>query len=369
MISEALKTKYLPAETSLSDSGLKLTRLFMEADPAVSESFQSLAAGIIGGAYDEITDRFAKNLVEIDARGFDENGYFTIGKEIWVARIASTDEVIGFEVITRKRGGSIKLGPTLLLPQFRGRHFARDIINLLLDSYAKAGARKVYVTAPLSHEAANALDFHSLGLSVEGILRSQYRSQSSERVFGRLLRPLALYTIEANVWVRPESSEGITVKRGIQALAPAEFISWIMEKMAAGYGDIDESFGESILKAADRGFEAAYEEKGKLIYTIWANDSRWVGCVICTPKRGGAVKVAPILLAPEYHTRTTVEAIMKTIRDDMATFGRRKILSLIPVLDWSIAIILFDMGYTLEGILRSPYKEANDIIVLSDHLK
>src|SRR6185437_13871690 len=126
---------YLPAGTEFQASGFILRRL--RADSEAASLFLGEATSAIGALYDEITPAFAKNLVDIDRQGHDPNGYFSLGKEVWVARDTVTDELLGFEVITRKRGGSIKLGPTLVLASARGRGLAVRMIERLLEEYTR----------------------------------------------------------------------------------------------------------------------------------------------------------------------------------------------------------------------------------------
>lgn len=152
--------------------------------PNYQNAFVTFVTNSIKDNYDEIDEKFAKRLIEIDKKGFDEYGFFTLGKDIW---ICFNDNIpIGFEVITRKRGGSIKLGPTYLLPEYRGKGFAKEMIERICADYVKNGARKVYVTAPISNYSTAVLDYCKLNLKLEAILCKNYSKSSSERVCGKI---------------------------------------------------------------------------------------------------------------------------------------------------------------------------------------
>lgn len=360
-------TLYRPTVNEVRSRSVVLTRLFADDRGGANDRFVEMATEIIGGSYEDITRRFALNIAEIDARGFDAFGYFTIGKEVWVARKPGSPEVIGFEVITRKRGGSIKLGPTLLSERFRKQGLAVKVIQTLLPQYTAAGARKVYVTAPLDHAATAALDLRSLGLQVEAILRRQYRDGGAERVFGRLLQTSQNRGIPARVVTDPDGPS-IDVVRGLASLDLKEFQSFVLSAMADAYDDIDDSFVEAILSAHRRGVEAHYEEKGKVAYTLWAG-ARFVGAAICTPKRGGAVKVGPVLIKPGLVSRRALLEVVRQLGQDMRKAKRRKLFFMVPTIDWNVICVLSDLGLVMEGILREPYKKGCDVVVMSEFLE
>ena len=95
--------------------------------PQYHDLFIEKVTGSIKQYYAEITSAFAQNLLSIELQGRDPYGFFTIGKDIWIAFEKDSERIIGFEVITRKRGGSIKLGPTYIESNVRKRGYATEI--------------------------------------------------------------------------------------------------------------------------------------------------------------------------------------------------------------------------------------------------
>jgi GNAT superfamily N-acetyltransferase len=358
--------RYLPLGTDFESEGFVLRRL--KHDFEAASLFLRETTSVIGALYDEITPEFAKNLIEIDRQGEDPNGYFSLGKEVWVAREASTAEILGFEVITRKRGGSIKLGPTLVLPKAQGRHLAVRMINRLIHEYALVGARKVYVTAPLVKDALSIIDFRDLQLRLEAILKSQYREGSWERVAGRVLRPAPAGGITPQLSIAPNTVAGVHITTGIDPGAETVFQQFLLASMIDEYDDIDESFTRAVANAAERGFRAPYEKKGKIIFCVWSS-GQLIGAAICSPKRGGAIKIAPLLIAPPYRSNGILTLLLDTIAGTFRAHEKRKLFLLVPISSWWLVSLSLQLPhFYIEGVLREPYKPAIDVAVISTFL-
>ena len=364
---EAGHTRYLPPDSELVTEEFVLRRL--RTDEAAASVFMGEATAVIANLYDEITPAFAANLADIDRQGCDPNGYFTIGKEVWVARRRATEELLGFEVVTRKRGGSVKVGPTLILPSGRGEHLATRIISRLLEEYSRVGARKVYVTAPLSHQALSVIDFRDLGLRLEAILRSQYREGAWERVSGRLLSICQDPNVEIDLASPLVEASQLEIKTNIEKDQQPDFLRFVQEEMRHAYADIDDSFASAILAAANRGLDSPYEQKGKLVYSL-VDGSRLVGVAVCTPKRGGAVKVAPVLIAGNYRSPMIGKILIEKITAEFRKREKRKLFLLVPVTSWwLLSFLVQQVECVMEGVLREPYKAGVDLAVLSIFLK
>lgn len=353
--------KYSPKNRRVTGNGIILKRLSDIKD--YREVFITNVLEAIQNDYDEVTPEFARNLIAIDGHGDDPYGYFTLGKEVWAA-FDLDDDFIGFEVITRKRGGSIKLGPTVVCPQKRGKQYAFKIISLLLDIYRGAGARKVYVTAPMSNEPTLSLDFAQLELQLEAILGDHYREGSAERVCGRLLMPATYkgFVPRVGYIVAPI----VTYKNGV-TVSEEVMRKFVIQNMRLDYDDIDISFTKAILRGATQKTKG-YERKPKIVLTL-LDKKKLVGLSVIAPKRGGTYKVAPFLVAPTYRSRQAVELLASATLDKAQRASCRKLTYVLPVRDCNIITVLTAAGFYGEGILRSPYKPGCDMVVLSKKLK
>jgi len=317
--------------------------------------------------YDEITCAFAENLIRIDQNGFDEYGYFSIGKDIWMICEANSIEPLGYEVITRKRGGCIKIGPTFLNQSARGLGYAKKAIEGLLKEYKNIGARKVYLTAPLNHESTAILDFYRLKFKFEAILSNHYSANSSERICGRFL-----VNSQLDIPVMPRVHLGQKAITEIFIddfcnISNEEFYEFLQTNMNKSYNDIDPSFIDGLINSMSRNFETKYEEKGKKVFLATQN-SKLEGVSVATLKRGGIFKVAPFLLSDDFITNNNVNRILFEIEKCAIEKDRRKITIFISAIDIAIANILSINNYFCEGILREPYKVGIDMIVYSKFL-
>jgi hypothetical protein len=315
--------------------------------------------------YAEITDSFARNLIKVDGDGYDKFGYFTLGKEVWVISEKSTGIFLGFEVITRKRGGSIKIGPTFLQPEARHKGYATKVIELLCVEYAALGARKVYVTAPSGHKSTAVLDFYYLKLSLEAILSNHYKIGSAERVCGRFLsKKTKVTSLRPRVEFNQEAPGTLLLgTNNLGGVSDKVFSEFIINEMKPNYDDIDSDFANAILAGTTRN-PAAYEQKGKVMFTI-ADGDRLACVAVATAKRGGTFKVAPFLISDRYYTEANAETLIVAIVNYAAANKKRKITILLPVRDWSVVNVVMMHQFTAEGVLRSPYKEGVDVVVLS----
>ena len=360
--------KYLPDISSLKKDGFILDRL--QPNSSIEQLFIQETTRIISASYDEIDRSFAKNIARINQLGADPYGYFTLGKEVWVIRDELTSQLIGFEVVTRKRGGSIKIGPTIVLPSQRGKGYASRFIEVLLQEYQQAGARKVYVTAPLHHISTAGLDFKYLGFRLEALLNSHYKEGQPERVAGRLLVSRNTPPRKSTVGIPEDQHTAAipTIFLGMGHFSREDLIKYVVTTMQNCYDDIDDTFVMSILKASEVTDNFSYERKPKILYTLSAQENL-VGVVVCSPKRGGTLKIAPLLLDVPFQTEVVVRSILGRVLEDAKNAQRKKISFLIPVQDWNILTGLISCELILEGILREPYKWGCDVAVLSLFIK
>lgn len=330
--------------------------------PEYNEKFVEFVIKSIENNYDEINNSFANRLIEIDNLGYDSHGYFTMGKDIWLCFY--NDKPIGFEVITRKRGGSIKLGPTFLLLEYRGNGFAKEMILSLCNVYKENGARKVYVTAPLDNYSTAKLDYCGLTLKLEAILCKNYSENSSDRVCGELLEA-SPSNVKHNIRTKI-GSETIhrLLKNNLNGISFEKLNNFIYRNMSYYFDDIDETFTRAIVSGADNLNKLKYDEKCKDVFlSIYNNE---INCIaVATPKRGGNYKVSPFIIDDKYLNYENIQIMIENIEKSARQLKRRKVTIFIPTDEVIIANRLSLNNYICEGILKEPYKKGYDIIVFS----
>lgn len=336
--------------------------------PQYHDLFIEKVTASIKQYYAEITSTFAQNLLSIELQGRDPYGFFSIGKDIWIAFEKDSEQIIGFEVITRKRGGSIKLGPTYMMSNVRKRGYATEMIEGLIGIYKSLSFRKVYVTAPLSHASTAVLDYCKLKFSLEAILCKHYAKDSSDRVCGLLFDNEI--RCHSALKIRTEYGKGVLTQISIdkeKMFEVSEFSCFIKNNMKDSFSDIDDDFVNSILNGIKNGICSKYEIKGKCVLLGWDND-KLISLSVATLKRGGVIKIVPFLVAEEYINIPNILWILNEIEELAKKNNRRKITLFIPVTDFAITNIISGKGYLSEGVLREPYKKGVDITVFSKFL-
>jgi predicted transcriptional regulator len=129
--------------------------------------------------------------------------------------------------------------------------------------------------------------------------------------------------------------------------------------MADGYSEIDQEFVDNLYKAEDRG-QGRFEQKGKTLFVAVAgSDAR--GIAVTTAKRGGAVKVAPLLADSADGTALLAEAIAQ----HYSRLGNRKLYALVPHHHQRAIRVLSEGGFSCEGLLREPYRRGVNMNVMS----
>ena len=351
-----------PKENIIYSKNLYLQRL--KDCNELKDLFIETITSIIAPKYDEINRCFAERLVEIDLKGYDEYGYFTLGKEIWTIFKRDDNSLVGFEVITRKRGGSIKLGPTYIKPEHRGNRFSKEVIETLCNEYVSYGARKVYVTAPLEHIPTAILDFEHLKFKLEAVLNSHYSETSSERVCGKVIKES--FEEEAPVLRISIGKEKVeNIQYNFSSISFGKLKDFIFEYMSINFGDIDDVFVRSIWNnVATENIKKEYEKKEKDIFLSEKN-SKINALVVACSKRGGNYKISPFLIANDFLNEENIQMLVENIEERAWKIKRRKITFFIPIDEVIISNVLSRRNYYSEGILREPYKMNKDFIVFS----
>ncbi|WP_405657892.1 hypothetical protein [Streptomyces sp. NBC_00079] len=321
--------------------------------PGEEHLFEKLLLTELPHFYDEVDPSFPRSLLYTARVGSDEYGYFTLRKRIFVAR---QDEVpIGFTVATYKRGGSVKMGPTVTVPELRragiGTTFRRAVEAEIVQD---PRVRKLYLTISGSNDRTLLFNL-GLGYQIEGVLREQYRAGEDEIVLGRIVRPAGERAAGRN---RFAADSGREPEVRQDTVDPRRLAEYMLARMRASFTEVDHSFVDSIVRAlaAER---QVYARKGKSLLTAHRDgDAQGVGVLV--PKRGGAIKLSPLLADDLGAARAIVRAACR-LADDQR---RRRIYVVLPIADNSVVELLLTEGFALEAQLREAYRPGMDALVL-----
>src|SRR6266508_1276631 len=188
---------------------------------------------------------------------------------------------------------------------------------------------------------------------IEALLQEQYRPGQDEYIAGKFLAPPAPPPITVQIWNETSPSRKVKT-RLLEASDFSAFSSLIISEMSRYYSGIDEGFVESILEATHR-FSHWYDEKGKVVFIAEDTASDVIGCAVATPKRGGSVKLAPLLMKPSLASMEAHISFLQYIRSFFLERKSRKLYTLIPIADMDTVRYTRQSGFQPEGILREPY--------------
>lgn len=318
--------------------------------------FRELCLSEIGRDYDDIDESFANNILRADRERHDPWGYFTISKQVWVGE--TSGRRFGFIVTTRKRGKSIKLGPHVTERGLRGRGLGSALREAAIADLKARGMRKVYVDMPVTRPDMLAWDLKR-GLRVEAHLAEQYRPGVDEIVMGAFLRPQKYTGFPSTPppgTVRPD---------GIRPFDPSDsdaLSPLLISGMHASYDEIDQSFSHSIVASTTRS-GSLFREKGRFVQIFEVRGRQCGGCAVMVPKRGGALKVGPLVLHPDVDQYAALETLLRALDAEEPFSHFRRVYFVLPLWQSRMISTLLQSNFRLEGVLQSPYREGVDFAV------
>lgn len=335
--------------------GTDLVEVFERVDEPVQNLVRSLVSEL-RTYYDEVDESFTESLLLSATQETDPEGYFTMRKRLFTLWIAGSP--VAFTVATVKRGGSVKIGPTAVAEQWRRQRLASHLRDLVEESLFAEGARKLYMTVSARNHAA--LEFNlGRGFQVEGVLRGQYRPDAAELVLGKFPR-----LTHPDRVVPP--STGRAVGAGAVALVDAPSVdlvrSYLEPRMSDLYDGVDPSFFDAVVLAC-RSHRQTYARKGKRVFVVTDGDTV-SGLAVYVPKRGGSSKLSPFFAesaeaATHLHERVLEYAIVDK---------RRRLYVHVPVAMPFLVTVLHRLGYSVEAVLREPYRHGVDVVSLGREL-
>jgi hypothetical protein len=124
---------------------------------------------------------------------------------------------------------------------------------------------------------------------------------------------------------------------------------------------VDKAFADRILRSAVAKGRPDARDKAKRIVCAGVG-GRVSAIVILLPKRGGAVKA---LLCSATDDKVTLMKLIEEAVRLSSSWESRKIYFLHPLLDSSVVNALKDSQFQMEGFLKAPYRQGEDVGVFS----
>lgn len=321
--------------------------------PEEAPQFGELLLAELPKYYDEVDESFPRSIVANALAGQDRYGYFTRVKRVFVGWVDGLPQA--FTVVSYKRGGSVKVGPTVVMPEWRrqglGRMFRRTVEQLITRD---TRVRKLYLTINASNQGALLFNL-GLGYRIEGVLPDHYRNGEQELVLGRIMRPGPLLE-ERPRRLPPGDFDTVLLLEG--SVDIDEFAEYLLPRLAAGFSDLDRSFVDAVVAALEHDRQG-YASKGKRLLTAWRAE-RLCGVAVLVPKRGGAMKVSPLIAEDVAALDVLVEG---SVRQALSA-SRRKLYAVIPTVDMGVVDSVGRHGFHVEAQLREAYRAGVDALVL-----
>lgn len=309
----------------------------------------------LGKFYDgHENSRFFDQLVNKEKH--DSNGYFTLKKEIWIAR-GQNDQCCGFICLNYKRGNTVKIGPIIVNPVHRSQGVGKFLIKSSLEKLNRESVRKVYATTSSENAPASEL-FKKSGFRLEVELPEQYRKGNKELIWGYFFDfPKEIFVNQNSLLLTTTKTVPLLKLSILNPTTDSRHLKKVISVIKEWHADIDSSFTNQITKAAERGLD--FETKGKLILIVKDENSSLYGMAIAAPKRGGSVKVYPL-----YGTKEALFLLIESLKNRFKNLDYRKLYTFSHANDEKFIEALTTLGFTLRGDISSPYKSGHDLAVL-----
>jgi GNAT superfamily N-acetyltransferase len=302
------------------------------------QKFKDFFEETIMSLYPNSTLKTAESIIEKHKLGFDDKGYFTKKKTIWKG-IDEFDNVVAFTVISEKRGGGIKFGPTMVDKEKRRQGIGSTFRSLVENHYRDLGYRKAYSTTNVKNYAG-IYYILKIGYKIEVHLTKHYSKTADEIVLSKMLNPT-------------NNEERVSIINN----SPKH----IADYMTKYYDDIDDMFFENINQTATDNHtftENHYIDKMKFLFK---NDLDKLYAVVF-PKRGGCAKICPLIFNNnENYNLDFIHNLIEFYRNTPV----HKLYTFVPVEKHSDICLLKKAGFYTEGIIAEPYKKNVDLIMLS----
>lgn len=329
----------------------KLSIELVQPDESDFESFKNVVLKEISKKYDEIDKSFVSQIIRCTKEDVDRKGFLTTKKNLFT--ITNNGQKIGFTVITQKRGLSFKTGPTILNKSFRNIGLGVEVRKVIAQKYFNLGFRRMYCTCN-SQDSATVNYLLKSGMRIEAHLLNHYKRNSSEFVFSKILLPAIA---DKTTYKRKKIRIREVSIFGSKNKPLKEFILLNFPKY---YLPIEADFVDKLF-VATKYKKNQYENKGKTIFYASNDEDVICAVVICTMKRGGAVRLNPLV---ETSDKDSIELLFNAIFNYFKENNRRKLYMTIPANDMDMIKILNVNGYVIEGLLIEPYRKGLNLIHL-----
>jgi hypothetical protein len=227
---------------------------------------------------------------------------------------------------------------------FRSQGYGSKFKECLENCYKEQGYRKIYLTTNTKNKAVHSY-LTKIGYKTELHLKKHYTKDSDEFVLSKFLDKQSLPKGTAQI-----SDDNIK-----------KFSKPVIDYLVKYYDDIDDTFFSNLEKSISTDFEKdenSFISKKKLKFDF--REDKFFA--ITSPKRGGCVKISPLILSGNIEQDRT--NIFKVI-DLFPLNHYHKFYTFVPLDCVNDRKILESFGFEVEGEFSAPYKSGVDMLMVS----
>jgi ribosomal protein S18 acetylase RimI-like enzyme len=310
--------------------------------PSEERLFTALLMRSLPRHYDGVDVGFPRSIISAAAGRHDPEGSFTTRKRLFVGRDNGT--AIAFTVATYKHGGAVKMGPTVVKPEFRRMRYATELREMVEEiMLGDFRVRKFYLT--VTADNPEALYFNlSLGYAVEGTLKDQYAKGKTELI---LVRTRAQVQAARSIPWLPATQAELVLR--VNDASP-EVRDYVMKRASNLYGELSSESVRSLLGP---------ESVNKVV--VSSHQASGIGgLAIFAHKRGGATKMAPFLADNAEAADLLLERAINFARQK----GDCKLCTVLSTNDVALLVHLVRRGFVIEARVTDMYAATRDAFLL-----
>lgn len=320
------------------------------------KAFSTLVKREVGSSYDDIDDDFVRQIINpaIGRRA----AFSTLNKYVLQARLANV--VIGYTVLTEKKYGAWKSGPTILLPDYRGFGLAQALRRSIRIFCQERHALSIYCTCADSKPSVVSYLLNA-GMAFQARLSSHLADDRDELVFAERLRSKQVLETHPRVAARVRKRPLTCARIRSSSRSVQRVIEMFVRYMPKWYFPPDDAMSDAIL-ASLRTFESderVYSAKPRALYALLEKGGAPQAALLATLKRSNMAKLNIVCEAVSEHD---LSRLLQKALSDLCD-ARRVYLtvpaSALPVLSATIAA-----GFRFEGLLQDPFGTGSDHVCL-----
>lgn len=144
--------------------------------------------------------------------------------------------------------------------------------------------------------------------------------------------------------------------------------SWMIElgKFYDGHNEDNKLLDQ--LVGTEKADKTGFFTKNKFMF-ICEVDDQPAGMICLNYKRGGSIKIGPVIVNPEIRGQGIGASLLKTAKEVAITSGHRKLYATTSHLNEPINHLFVKMGYKIEAQFPDQYKKGSVELIWGKHLK